>query len=245
MNKTNAKDQNLILSNDKLCEVIGRNIDLLPVIFRFGIGSNMGQDTISTLCLKKNLDEEFLLAVINTYHSGSYFPSSSNINLSLLTDFLIKTHEYHKEVTIPLLRNLMRRLSERLPGTKLVITLEKYLNEYISKLLIHIEFEEQQIFPLVSHLSVPNDLLKGKNSMTKLKKIFHQHANVETEITDLIMIITQHIPEHTDVQLFHDMLHTLSHFEKEQIDHARFEDKILVPRLIELIQNQLISDASR
>ena len=42
--------------------------------------------------------------------------------------------------------------------------------------------------------------------------------------------------ENANMQLIHDILHALSHFEQEQIDHARFEDKILVPKLLELLK---------
>jgi iron-sulfur cluster repair protein YtfE (RIC family) len=194
----------------------------------------MGQESIAEICLKKGIDADFLVAVLNTYHSGDYFPNTDTINLSLLTDFLTKTHQHHKEVTIPLLHQIMQNLKDKLPGTKLVVTLERYLNEYVNKLNAHIEFEEKNIFPLVGKLNSCIETGEAKATAKNLKKLFNQHANVETEISDLIMIIIQHIPADADLQLFHDMLHTLSHFEKEQIDHARFEDKILVPRLLEL-----------
>jgi regulator of cell morphogenesis and NO signaling len=232
MKAFDSKNQGMINTDDQLCEVIGRNIDLLPIVFRFGISPNMGQASIGEICLERGIDAEFLLSVLNTYNSSDYFPNIDAINLSLLTDFLTKTHLYHKRVTIPLLNSLMQELKVKLPGTKLVITLEKYLNDYVNKLNAHIEFEEKNIFPLVDKLNGSNGAGNLKTSATNLKKIFNQHANVETEISDLIMIIIQHIPANADVQLFHDMLHTLSHFEKEQVDHARFEDKILVPRLL-------------
>lgn len=233
----------MIIADDKLCDVVGRDIDLLPIIFRFGISSNMGQATINEICLEKEIDADFLLSVLNTYHSSDYFPNTETINLVYLTDFLTKTHQYHKHVTIPLLVGLMQELKVKLPDTRLVITLEKYLNDYVNKLYAHIEFEEKNIFPLVDILSGPTVISGAKQSGKNLKKLFNQHANVETEISDLIMIIVQHIPKHADVQLFHSMLHILYHFEKEQIDHARFEDKILVPRLMKLFNTKFPGDA--
>jgi regulator of cell morphogenesis and NO signaling len=236
MKEFNTINHKLIDHEDKLCEVIGLNIDLLPIVFRFGISSNIGQESIHNICLKNGLDTDFFLSVLNTYHNSEYFPNTDTINLSLLTDFLIKTHQYHELVTIPLLERLMQNLKEKLPEKKLVITLEKYLNEFIDKLKVHIEFEEEHIFPLVDKLNSEEGAIDAKTSGKHLKKLFSQHANVETEISDLIIIIIQHIPAQADVQLFHEVLHTLSHFEKEQIDHARFEDKILVPRLIQSYQ---------
>jgi regulator of cell morphogenesis and NO signaling len=243
MKAFDSKNQGMINANDELCEVIGRNIDLLPIVYRFGISQNMGQSTIGEICLGNDIDADFLLAVLNTYHSGDYFPNIDTINLSLLTDFLTKTHLYHKRITIPLLDSLMQELKIKLPGTKLVITLEKYLNDYIQRLTAHIEFEERNIFPLVDKLTGSKEVSNFKTSAANLKKLFNQHANVETEISDLIMIIIQHIPANSDVQLFHDILHTLSHFEKEQVDHARFEDKILVPRLLKLFKTKFRTDA--
>lgn len=234
MKSHESREQALIEADDQLCEVLGRNIDLLPIVFRFGISSNMGQSTLEEICLNKKIDSDFLLSVLNTYHSSNYFPNTESINLTLLTDFLTRTHQHHKQVTIPLLGSLMQELKIKLPDTKLTITLERYLNNYVTRLMDHIEFEEKYIFPLVGLLKANGSRSDLKTSSSKLKRLFGQHNNVETEISDLIMIILQHIPENTDIQIFHDILHTLSHFEKEQVDHARFEDKILVPRLLKL-----------
>lgn len=234
MRDPGSKKQALIEADDQLCDVLGRNIDLLPIVYRFGISSNMGQSTLEEISLNHKIDLDFLLAVLNTYHSGNYFSNTDSIDLGLLTDFLTKTHQHLKQVTIPLLGSLMQGLKIKLPDTKLTITLEQYLNDYITRLMDHIEFEEKYIFPLVGLRNGNRMGSEVKTSISKLKKLFSQHNNVETEISDLIMIILQHIPENTDIQIFHDILHTLSHFEKEQVDHARFEDKILVPRLLKL-----------
>jgi len=223
-------------ANDMLADIICRNIDLLPIVFRFGISSNIGQTTIGEMCLEKGLEIDFFLSVINTYNSTEYFPRIDSIDLSLLTDFLTKTHDYHKSSTIPRLRGLMNELKGKFPDKQLIITLEKYLNEYIEKLIAHIDFEERNIFPLVKIGTSKGADNNHRNSMKNLKKLLNQHTNVETEISDLIVIIIQHIPDNSDVQLFYEVLHTLSHFEKEQIDHARFEDKILVPRLMKLLE---------
>jgi regulator of cell morphogenesis and NO signaling len=228
----------MITASDKMCEVIGRNIDLLPIVFRFGIGAHIGQMSVDEICRQKNIDADFLLSVLNTYDSSDYFPNTETVNLCLLIDFLTRTHQYHKEVTIPHLLSLMQELKVNLPDTKLVITLEKYLNNYITGLMSHIEFEEKNVFPLVEKLSGKDPASNKKTSATNLKKLFNQHNNVETEISDLILIILQHIPKHADIQTFHAFLHSLSHFEKEQLDHARFEDKILVPRLLELFNSK-------
>ncbi|MCX6190183.1 MAG: hemerythrin domain-containing protein [Bacteroidetes bacterium] len=224
----------MITQNDKLAEVLSRNINLLPIIVRFGAHSNIGQESIKAICSGKGIDLAFFLSVINTYNSSEYFPNGDFIDLGLLVDFLTKTHDYHKIVTIPRLQSLIKELKTKLPDKKLSTILEKYFNEYVERLLNHIKFEEDFIFPLVK-MGVKE---QQKESLKKLKKLFSQHTNVETEINDLIVVIIQHIPEYSDEQLFFEILHTLTHFELEQIDHARFEDKILVPRLLRLLTHE-------
>jgi regulator of cell morphogenesis and NO signaling len=120
-----------------------------------------------------------------------------------------------------------------MPAEKLPVVVEKYLHQYIEKLIRHIDYEEREIFPLVGKQAGP----KSGSAYTNLKKLFRQHTNVENEISDLKTIIIRHIPEDINMTLIHDLLHTLSHFEKEQLDHARFEDKILIPKLIALLEN--------
>jgi regulator of cell morphogenesis and NO signaling len=229
----------MITENDKLSDIIGRNIDLLPIVHRIGLGILIGENSIREACLLKGIDIRFTLGILNTYSSDDYLPKSEDMELQPLIIFLTKTHEYHKEVTIPHLFRLVEEMKLLMPGEKLLLTVEKYLNQYIERLLAHINFEEKEIFPLVG-MNTGN---RNKSQVASLKKIFKQHLNVENEISDLKTILIRHIPGNVDLSLVHDLLHTLSHFEKEQLDHARFEDKILIPKLIASLQLQILTNA--
>lgn len=218
----------MITENDKLSDIVSNNIDLLPILNRLGISTNIGEKSISEVCTFNKKEIRFVLGILNTYSSSEYFPKPDELQLLSLVDFLTQTHNYHKQVTIPRLYSFIGKLKQLMPNEKLLIIVEKYLNQYIKKLVSHIDFEEQEIFPLVS--IKPNS---GVYSL-KIRKLFKQHTNVENEISDLKIIIIRHIPDNIDMNLVHDLLHTLSHFEKEQLDHARFEDKILVPKLLSM-----------
>jgi regulator of cell morphogenesis and NO signaling len=220
----------MITGNDKLSDVIGRNIDLLPIIHRLGLSTNIGEKNIRELCVQNTKDAQFILDILNTYSSVDYFPEPDEVELLPLIEFLIKTHVFHKQVTIPRLTGFIVQLKQSMPDEKLLIVVEKYLKQYLKMLLQHIDFEEQEIFPLVAKINNSN----AGSHFPNLKKLFKQHTNVENEISDLKTIIIRHIPLNVDMNLIHDLLHALSHFEKEQIEHARFEDKILIPKLLKL-----------
>lgn len=220
----------MITEKDKLSDVISLNINLLPVIQRLGLISQIGERTIQEVCSIRGKNIKFTLGILNTFSSADYFPEPEDLDLKLLIDFLTKTHEYHKQVTIPCLTGLIEQMKRMMPNEKLLIVVDSYLNQYIEKLVEHTDFEEKEIFPLVEKRSDGQLPSPAPN----LKKLFKQHTNVENEISDLKTIIIRHIPEYVDMNLIHDLLHQLSHFEKEQFDHARFEDKILIPKLIAL-----------
>jgi len=219
----------MITGNNKLSDIISNDINLLPITHRLGITYNMGEQSISEACIACKKDERFVLAILNTYSIKNYFPEPEDLELEPLIGFLTLTHNYHKEVTIPGLFGVIEQLKKLMPGEKLLIIIEQYLNQYIKKLIHHIDFEEREIFPLV------NEITKQDTKLPNIKKLLRQHTNVENELSDLKTIITRHIPENLDLNLVYDLLHTLSHFEKEQLDHARFEDKILIPKLFALI----------
>jgi len=218
----------MITEKDKLSDVISHNIDLLPIIHRLGLSINIGEKNIGEVCQRANKDSQFILQLLNTYSSNTYFPNPDDVDLESLIDFLNKTHEFHKQVTIPSLYASIDQMKQLMPNEKLLLVVEKYLNQYIKKLIQHIDFEETEIFPLVS----PQAKSTTKSPFPNLNKLFKQHTNVENEISDLKTILIRHIPSNVDMNLIHSLLHNLSHFEKEQLDHARFEDKILIPKLI-------------
>lgn len=217
----------MITEHDKLSDIIGKNIDLLPIVDRIGLSVLIGEKSLQEACRLNGVETRFTLGILNTFSSSDYLPEPEDMELQPLIAFLTKTHEYHKKITIPRLFGLVEEMKQLMPGEKLLITVEKYLNQYIDRLLAHINFEEKEIFPLVQRN--PGD--RRSSHAAVLKKIFKQHMNVENEISDLKTIIIRHIPVNADMSLVHDLLHTLSHFEKEQLDHARFEDKILIPKL--------------
>jgi regulator of cell morphogenesis and NO signaling len=219
----------MISESHKLSDIISNNIDLLPILHRLGLITNIGERSISEVCRINHKDARFVLGILNTYSSADYFPEPDDLELQPLVDFLIQTHNYHKQVTIPRINGFIEQLKQHMPNEKLLIIVEKYLKQYIRKLIQHINFEELEIFPLVKM-----DHQQNANSL-KIKKIFRQHTNVENEISDLKTIIIRHIPGNINMNLVHDLLHALSHFEKEQLDHARFEDKILMPKLLKLL----------
>ena len=100
----------MIKTTDKLYDIIVCNIDLLPIVNRFDIKSNIGQKTIATICNEKQIDAGFFVSILNTFHSPDFFPPIEKIDLQSLVFFLTNTHNYLKNVSIPKLYQLIDEL---------------------------------------------------------------------------------------------------------------------------------------
>src|SRR5690606_25930702 len=96
------------------------------------------------------------------------------------------------------------------------------------------DYEEERVFPYVINL-VKNHKIDPKYTIRSFEQ---EHSNVDEKLNDLKNLIIKYIAPDYDENICNDFLITLSLFEKDLEDHARIEDKILMPMVIE-IENKL------
>ncbi|MDA3780250.1 MAG: hemerythrin domain-containing protein, partial [Bacteroidales bacterium] len=125
-------------------------------------------------------------------------------------------------------------------NTKDFELLNKFYLEYKNELLVHIKDEDKNIFPYV--LAV-QDIIDNKKSAKEFYSIFSnrsianfekEHENMEMKMNDLKNLILKYLPPIYDQNLCNRFLITLMNFEEDLRDHARIEDKILIPKVTEL-----------
>ena len=63
----------LIEKDMKLADVLHHDHNLIPVISRFGIKLGFGENTIEEICAAQQLDTDFLLTILNTFHDPLFF----------------------------------------------------------------------------------------------------------------------------------------------------------------------------
>ena len=224
----------LFKSNDKLFDLINANHYLLPVFNRFGIRPGFKDKTVAEVCEEKQINKDFFLALINTYNNPEYFPESELLSFSpvLIVDYLKKTHEYYLSYLLPKLEQLLDKIISGSQGgkqdLKMIISFyEKYKNE----LMLHIQDEEENVFPLV--IRFIHNIKNGNLEMLPIS-FEKEHSNVEMKLSDLKNLIIKYLKPDYDDNDFNEFLSTLFLFEKDIIDHARIEDKILVPQIVEI-----------
>ena len=214
--------------NDKMVWLVRSNYHLLPVLNRFGIRPGMKDKTVAEICNEKQVDINFFLAIVNTFHNEDYFPKQELLSFSplLIISYLEETHCYYRNYILPKLEKQLNALisgcNEQCDELNMI---DAFYKRYKKELLNHLEEEETKVFPYVKAL-VNQKGIEGFNY--HIKDFEKEHTNVEEQLNDLKNLLLKYLtPVYQDNDC-NEFLFTLFNFEKDITDHARIEDAILI-----------------
>lgn len=219
--------------DEKLCRIIQADIDLLPVLNRFNIKTGVQDKTVAEVCEERNINISFFLSVINTYYDPDFFPTEILMNVSPqeILAYLKSTHNYYFQYKLPQIETLLNQLfnscnTNRKQASLIKIFYEKYKRELVA----HIEDEEHNVFPEILKLFERHEK-KPSFSISVFEK---EHTNVDEKLNDLKNLIIKYMESDCDDFLCYSFLKSVIEFEKDIKDHARIEDKILIPQILAL-----------
>ena len=233
----------LFNENSKLATVIEKDPSLLPVINRLGVRLGFGDRTIREICNEKKIDLNFFVETINVFHYESYFPEKRLIDfsVSMVIDYLIKTHLYYKEFLVPENDRLIELfLSASQTESKENGLIRKFYSSFKNEFIEHINFEEKVLFPYIIELNAAVENQKDiKNFLKKYPEniVFDfeaEHLDIDNKIDDLKNIIIKYLPPNYDQNRGNAFLSNIFLFEKDLKNHSRIEDHILLPKVKQL-----------
>ena len=225
--------------NTRMTDLVHRNYLLLPVLNRFGIRLGFQDKTISDICMEKGIDMNFFLAIINAFHDHEYFPEHElqSFSSNLIVDYLRKSHLDFKKTNLPKIEALLNRLVENSKSHDLKV-IQSFYNKYKKELLEHILDEEENAFPYVLELQEAYDLKinpLSKNIVEySIQSFEKEHTNVDEKLFDLKNIVIKYLEPNYNDKDCNEFLFELFQFDRDLKDHARIEDKILVPKVMEI-----------
>ncbi len=224
-----------------MADVIHLNYLLLQVITRFDIRLGFGNQTVEEVCRNNHVNVEFFLEIVNSYHDPDYFPDRElqDFKLDLIVNYLKKTHSYYLDEKIPEIEYLILALikTSGSQNKERLELLDMFFREYKEELIDHVEREENIVMPYV--LDVEDAYLSGNVDEKIIQKIesysiddfAKEHNNVEDKLFDLKNIIIKFLPPVKDIAVCNNILIELFRLEKDLNNHARMEDKVLIPKV--------------
>jgi len=222
-----------------MADIIHANHLLLPVINRFGIRLGFGDKTVADICNENQVDIEFFLAIVNAYNDTGYFPEQKlrAFSSNLIVDYLKKSHQYFINLSLPVIEAYLEKLVQSSDSDDLKI-IRTFYNKYRKELIEHIKDEEENTFPYVLELQRIQD--QGEVDIPEhfnhysIDSFEKEHTNVDEKLFDLKNIIIKFLkPDYSD-KACNEFLFQLFQFERDLTDHARIEDQILIPKVMDI-----------
>lgn len=224
-----------------MAEMVHLNHLLLNVLTRFEISIGFGDATIEEICNRHKIDVNFFLDIVNTYHHKDYFPKKhlQKYPVSIIIQYLRKTHQYYIEIKLPDLEKLLRQTIEQCYTDKKTIDMIlNFFADYRTHLLKHLEREDVEVFPYVQWLEkvVPdaNNSLEIRKRLTdfSITEYKNTHDDVEEVLHDLQNLIIKYLPEPKNSHACNKLLFEIFTFETDLFDHSRIEEKVMIPKAL-------------
>lgn len=239
----------LITGTTKLSEAIHDNYLLLTILNRFDIHLGFGEKTVEQICKEQKMNQEFFLEIVNSFLDRDYFPQSElqSFPLTLILNYINRSHNYYIGFKLPqiegMINNLIQKTSE--VYKKQYQLMANFFQQYKNELIEHIENEEINVHPYIIEIdSAFQENTISKEIVTRVKKesisnYVDDHDNVEDKLFDLKNLIIKYLPPAGDYTLSNAILFELFRLERDLNDHARIEEKVLVPK-VELLEKQIV-----
>ncbi|RZT91126.1 regulator of cell morphogenesis and NO signaling [Ancylomarina subtilis] len=232
-----------ITKDMKMADVIQMNYMLIPVIYRFGINLGFGDKSVKEICEETDVDLNFFLQLVNTYHDKDYFPKEElqTIPSKDIVAYLKMTHSSYLNEKLTEIEGLIESLQHaEAEDEKYILLIRNFFEGYKNELTEHILHEEDVVFPYV--LAVEEICTSGIVSDLN-RKIFESfsisiyqegHDDVEEKLMDLKTIMIKYLTPPRNTNLYHKIIQLLFMLEQDLNYHSRIEDKVLVPKMISM-----------
>ncbi len=222
-------------SNLKLSDVLHTNYYLLPIIHRFDIRFGIGDMTIGEVCARNDIDTDFFVEILNVYHDEYYFPEKTlrKLDIQLVVNYLTKTHQYYVDYLLPSIEEMVARFVKSGGANDKTLTpVAQLYNDYKAEFLKHIESEEINVFPHALRISALYNKSESlqQNDTWSAQSIRHfedEHEAMDEKLFDLKNILIKYIEPPYNVHLRNTIIFELDRLERDVLDHARIEDRIL------------------
>ena len=219
------KNHKMYEADDKMISIIADNYDTLQSLGRFGINLGFGDKTVREVCEHQQVDTYTFLAVVNFTINGSREFDQELLSIPTLLHYLKASHDYYLNFQLPFIRKqLVDALDVNDSLAKLII---KLYDEYAQEIHLHMEYEEQTVFPYVDYL-----LNKQVDENYDIGIFSKNHSKIDVKLRELKNIILKYLP--SDMRHNNQLTATLYNLyinEEWLLNHAMVEDFLFIPAI--------------
>ena len=217
--------------------LIAREHQAIHIIGRFGVPLGVGEKTIEEVCREQHIHTETFLTIINykldnEAHRRDLYES---IDLRTLITYLRNAHSYFFEFSLPMLRQkLIESINLSTTNSQIPILIIRFFDEYAENINIHMQHENEQLFPYVESLldGTPLETLSTEEFQHQQRFVDDQH--IASKLTELKSLIIKYYPQTEQNYLLGYALNDIFQTEEDLATHCAIEEDILFPAVRQL-----------
>lgn len=200
----------------------------LSTIARFGLPLGIKDKTIQEVCNEHNVHIATFLSIIN-YKTDGLKTDISQLSIASLLSYLRAAHAYFLDFALPTLRRkLIEAINTASSTSKIPLLIIKCFDEYAHEVELHMQHENESVFPYVE------TLLQGRKYNYNIESFAKQHRaiddkNLVVKLSELKNLIVKYYPQTEVNHLLTSALCELFGIETELGIHCAIEDNLLIP----------------
>lgn len=224
----------------KMSDVVHYNYMLIPTLDRFGIRLGFGDKTVQEVCDKAGVDAQFLVELLNAFTNADYTPSAymRKIDVLMLIAYLQDRHTSYLQEWVIAIEKMIEELKTMGEDERYANLILNFFKGYRSELTMHINREENVVFPYIKNL---HKVIKAGKATAKQRELIEhysmeafkeEHDDIALKLKDLKSIMIKYIISPENTMQYYAIIQELFKLEEDVEYHARVEEKILIPRVI-------------
>lgn len=192
---------------------------------------------------RTNIDQQFIYALLNTFEDQRTFSEQEyqEFSLEIIIDYIRKTHRYYLTKKLcEIEQSIEILLKDYSGGHPLLHILNNFFSAYTADLTSHIRVEEKQLLPYINALikfdkqQITIEEYFAAKENYSLKAFVGGHHDTEEDLSSVRNSILNYQPPKTNQTPYRILISQLHAFEIDLSVHALIEDKVLIPRALQL-----------
>lgn len=192
---------------------------------------------------RMDIDQQFIYTLLQTFEDEKTFSELDyeKYSLEIIIDYIQRTHNYYLSKKLPEIEQsiniLLKDYSNHHP---LLTILNTFFFDYTAHLTAHIRAEEKHLLPYIKSLLkieyAETDTAQYLNTTGNysLQTFIESHQDTEKDLSEVRNAIPEYQPPITNQTPYRILITQLQAFEKDLYVHALIEDKVLIPRVMQL-----------
>ena len=197
---------------------------------------------------REGIDTAFVFALKKVFENEKSFSPEmfSVFSLDIIIDYIRRTHQFylHKKL-LEIEQSIHLLLQDYNDQHPLLYILQNFYSQYKTDLGEHIKAEENCLLPYILFLrdSEENGFTQQdlfiRTRTYSLNSFLEAHSDPDEELQRVRLSILRYQPPQTNQTPYRILLSQLAVFEKDLSVHALIEEKVLIPRALNIEKNLL------